>query len=168
MMDNRGFTLLELIVVSVLIGLLLSLTAPSLSKQLSSPLKTVSRKLIFFLHNSRQTAEQEQLFCKVSFSRSKKQFHAKLIHQNEIKNEPDNPEIEFQLILPESIKIIEVEQGKNTLPVDNFTIWIGPQGYMQPLALHLANNENDYISIHFEPLLFKSNVFDNYTPLTLQ
>ncbi len=163
--NNKGFTLLELIVVSVLISLFLFLTIPSLSEHLSNPLKTVSRKIVFLLQHARQVAGAEQLFCKVSYNRDNKQFSTEFIQNSRVEQETASFTKAVTLLLPESIEIIEAVQGKATLPIDNFTIWIGPQGYMQPLVLHLANKDNDYISIHVEPLLFKSDVFDEYTPL---
>ncbi len=161
--DSSGFTLLELIVVAAIIGILLSLAAPPLSTVLSDPLKQGTRKIVYFLQNARSTAAAEQSFCTISYNRDNRQLSSRLV-PNKITAAKDSRVLLQTLSLPESVKIDEIEV-LHPVTTDEFTIWIGPQGHTQPFAIHLSDADNSLISIHVEPILLKSNIFDDYTPL---
>ena len=162
--NNGGFTLIELIVVSAIIGILLSLATPPLNSLLSDPLKLSARKVVYFIQNARNTALVEQSFCFISYDSESNELSSYIIPYSAKKADEDDSLLQT-LVLPESIKISEIE----TLQLNNSTgdpeIWIGPQGYMKPLAIHLNNKNNELLSIHVEPILHRSSVYDSYTPL---
>lgn len=164
--DNHGFTLLELIVVCVLIGIMLTLATPVLKDQVfSDPLKSTLRKFTLLVRATRDKALSEQRFCTLRFNNSDKRFIAEL-HTTKASAEPSEILEINSFTLPETITLTEVEQGQSTtLAVDNFVLWIGPQGHMQPTALHFTNTEGEEMSVLLEPLLITAKIYDRHTPL---
>lgn len=163
---NDGFTLLELIVVCVLIGIMLTLASPVLKDQaFSDPLKSTVRKVSLLVQGARATALSEQRFCTLHFNSSDKQFVSSL--RTTKSSSPSSGLTEINsFTLPETVTLTEVQQGNDTtLVVDTFVLWIGPQGYTQPTALHFTNTTGDEMSIHIEPLLIATRIYDKHTPL---
>lgn len=165
---EEGFTLLELIVVSALIGIFLAIAVPSLDNPFSDPLRKTTRQLSYFFHNAREAAEDSQRFCKISYNYSRKEFKAELSQQNRDGNAGDKTNSDVSTItIPTDITIEEIElSDTDTITKDVFESWIGPKGYTKPMALHIRNNDGEIFSLHLEPIIPKVRIFYDYTPLS--
>jgi hypothetical protein len=75
------------------------------------------------------------------------------------------PEEGQGLNFPKGVSISEIwTQSQGTFSLDFDTIWVSRQGYMDQLILHLSDDEDNVISLHFSPFLESVSVYDEYTP----
>ncbi len=161
--DNKGFTLLELIVVCALIGIMLVVSVPALRNTLlEDQLKTTSRRMIGFINGVRELAVREH--------------HAYVIHFNRTENtlwyekdqHTDNKEklMDRQsFTLSDDVRISEIwTRSKGVFPLNLDKIWVSRKGYMDQLILHLTDVQENVMSLHFSPFLQTVTVYDTYTP----
>lgn len=161
-----GFTLLEMIIVCVLIGLMLSLAVPTMRNAIfTDPLKSSSRKIIGLVSGVRELAVRNQ--------------QPFLLHINEGENrlwfekEVDTGKIEeeitqqdSQLLLPDTVKISGLWiGGDQTVLRDNSAIWISKQGYMQRTAIRIENDDGDMLTLQFFPFLDSVEISDQLAGL---
>ncbi len=155
--DESGFTLIELIVVCTLIGIMLSISIPSLrSTFFTDPLKTTTRKVIGLVGGVRELAVRYQ--------------HPYLLHISQAENriwfEKDVEEDieksrERELIFPETIKISRVRMsGEEDLSEDSTVIWITKQGYLNHTIIQLEDDKGNTLEVQFYPFLDSADVSD--------
>jgi len=162
-MNNRGFTLLEMIVVCALIGTMLVVSVPTLRNVLvDDALKSTSRKTIGFINNIRELAVRNQQAYIVHFDRTQENIW---YEKDEKSVKTKELEEKQSLIFPEGVRISEIwTQSKGIFSLDFDTIWVSRKGYMDQLILHLSDDEDNIISLHFSPFLESVGVYDEYTP----
>lgn len=163
--DEKGFTLIELIVVTALIGIMLSLTIPSLRNTFfTDPLKATTRKAIGLVTGVRELAVRSQ--------------QPYLLHVNQLENriwyEPEDAgneksesdtQNQGELQFPESVRIsgILVESNESS-SVDETVVWISKQGYMTDLILRLEDEDGNYLNVQFYPFIDPALVSDQIAP----
>ncbi len=162
---ENGFTLLELIVVCVLIGIMLSLGVPSLRMSLfTNPLKTAARKIIGLVHGARELAIQQQqpylLHISQAESRIWYEQEGKLDILEDKNNELNKGKRLQEYKLPESVNIQGVWLGESDSPQQQTVILITKQGFMQQTLLHLNDDENNEIKVQFYPFLDSTSIKD--------
>ncbi len=162
-MKNNGFTLLELIVVCALIGIMLVVSVPALRNTfVNDRLKSTSRKTIGLINNVRELAMREQQGYIVHFDRARESIWFEQNGETDKTKEIDDKK---NLAFPVGVRISEIwtrAQGVFSHDVD--TIWVSRKGYMDQLILHLSDDEDNVISLHFSPFLEIVKVYDEYTP----
>ena len=162
-MNNRGFTLLEMIVVCALIGTMLVVSVPTLRNVLiDDALKSTSRKTIGFINNVRALAVRDQQAYTIHFDRN-----AETIWYEKDGESVKTKELEEGqgLNFPTGVRISEIwTQSQGIFSLDFDTIWVSRHGYMDQLILHLSDDEDNVISLHFSPFLESVSVYDEYTP----
>jgi general secretion pathway protein H len=129
-MKSRGFTLIELVVVLILISLSISLVAPSLSRvaktlELRAAVKKISAILRYYRSEAVQTGKTQQVFFN-----------------------PDLREVGIQAIdvnVPES----EKEKPEDLAPIKKFTLPEGIQ--MKELNMPASQNSSGSPTIEFYP-----------------
>ncbi len=159
----NGFTLLELIIVCVLIGTMLVVSVPTLrSSFIGDQLKTTSRKIIGFVNGIRQLAEREQQAYFLNIDKMENRiWYDKDIS---IEAEEDDEDAE-KLTFPQEVRITEIwTRSEGEYSDDQHRIWISPKGYMDQTVLHIEDDGNNVISLHFSPFLDSVRVYDKYTP----
>lgn len=178
--DHRGFTLLELIIVCLLITISLAVSVPSLRQALVvDELAASSRKIIAMIREARTVAantQQPQLLY-IDIDKGRIWFtpdtpSARLDQKNnqtvkkeewETKPEPDTKTAVIRLSQP--VHIQDVQSGSpekatsGTIP-----LWISPQGYMEQSSLHLRN-DNDTITLTISPFQDTIKAYDSYITL---
>lgn len=160
MMDDKGFTLMELIVVCVLIGLMMSVAVPSMRDTFfSDPLKASVRKTIGLVTGLRESAvrHQQSYFLHISQSENRIWFEK----DGETEEEGEKEEEKQQLLLPEDVEIKEVWIGGDGSSVEGKTVvWVSKQGYMNPTAIRLQDDEGDELVVQFHALVDSAIISD--------
>ncbi|WP_459946740.1 pilus assembly FimT family protein [Desulfocastanea catecholica] len=163
--DESGFTLIELIVVTTLIGIMLSLTIPTLRNTFfTDPLKATTRKLIGLVTGVRELAVRTQQPYLLHISRL----------ENRIWYEPESgvsgreegdTERRGELTFPESVRIsgILLENDEDSAQ-DQIVVWVSKQGYMIDLLLQIEDEDGEHLNVQFYPFLEPTLVSDELTP----
>lgn len=150
--DDDGFTLVELIIVCVLIGLMLSITIPTMrSSFFSDPLKTSSRKAVGFVAGVRELAVRQQQPFLLHISESENRLWYE--EDNEPEDEGDNNE-EKELKFPDDVSIKQVWIGGDGSSVEDKTVvWVSQQGYMNPTMIRLSGDDGEDLTLMFRPFI---------------
>ncbi len=164
--NARGFTLIEMIVVVFLIGIMLSLSIPSLRGTFfTDPLKATSRKVIGLVGGLRDQAVRSQQPYLLHFSRLENRlWYEKDGPVEEEKVQQDQPD--NQLLLPESVKIVGLWMaGDEVSTEDNSVVWISKQGYLDETVIRIEDQAGNHLNIQFHPFLDPAIVADELVPL---
>ncbi|MGW8195239.1 MAG: pilus assembly FimT family protein, partial [Desulforhopalus sp.] len=145
--SRGGFTLVEMIIVCVLIGLMLSLTVPTMRNTIfADPLKSSTRKVIGLVNGVRELAAREQQAYLLHISEAENRlWYEKEIH--DAASEEDTLQDNSELQLPDAVKISGLLiGGGQTLQQDNSVIWISKHGFIQQTAIRLENDDGDTLT----------------------
>jgi prepilin-type N-terminal cleavage/methylation domain-containing protein len=163
--DEKGFTLIELIVVTALIGIMLSLTIPSLRNTFfTDPLRATTRKAIGLVTGVRELAVRSQQPYLLHIS----QLESRIWYEREDagnQNRESDTQKQGDLQFPESVRItgILVESNESS-SVDETVVWIGKQGYMTDLILRFEDEDGNHLNVQFYPFLDPALVSDQVAP----
>jgi len=149
---EKGFTLLELLIVCLLISVSLGLSIPSIRSSLvSDDLASGSRKVISLIKSSRAKAVAEQKPYLIFYNSAKRE----LWYQQADEEKKNSSPARASIILPGTVRIHEIKQATGSSdqdPVKN-GIWISKQGYMDETAIHLVGDGDDSLSLLISPFL---------------
>ncbi len=157
-----GFTLLELIVVCALIGIMLSLSIPSLRTTFfSDPLKTTARRLIGLVNGVRELAVREQQPYLLHINQGEKRIWYEREDKKDKKaNMEDERRHNKELRFPESVTISTVWLGKDDSLQDQTTLWITKQGYMMQTLIQIEDDAGNNLKVQFFPFLDSAVIAD--------
>ena len=165
---NRGFTLLELIVVCFLIGIMLSIGAPSLRNAFfTNPLKSSARQMIGAINEVRQKAvrSQEPYYFHLS------QIENRVWYEKATANteaEEDLTEDDFdsdtqELQLPDSIRLTKIWiQDNGVSSKGETTLYISKKGYMEQAAIQLSDESGNSLSVRCNPFTDPMTVTEEF------
>ena len=164
--SRKGFTLLELIIVCLLITVSLAFSVPNIRQALViDQLAASSRKVIALIKEVRNLAVQKQHPYLIHFDLDgKKIWYQQDIPTAKNEKEPENPHPTIQL--PSSVRLQDVQTGTADKKTSGeVALWINRQGYMDQTILHLADDQNNIISIVLSPFLSTIKAYDTYISL---
>ena len=164
--SQEGFTLLELIIVCLLITVSLALSVPNLRQALViDQLAASSRKVIALIKEVRSLAAQEQQPYLIHFDLDgEKIWYQQDIHGSKEENEQENPRPSIQL--PPSVRLQDILYGTAEKTTSGeVALWINKQGYMDQTILHLADDQDNIISLVLSPFLNTIKAYDTYIDL---
>ena len=159
--NNEGYTLIELIVVIVMIGIILTFAAPRLKNTvINDSLKTAARKMVGLIHNLKNEAVRERQAYKLHFDLSSNKFWTTW----------DLMTVEEQTLareqapsFPADVHIRDVwVKGEGKIAEGETTILFTPRGYTQMSAVHLRSQNGREITLELSPFMSKVNVIDKY------
>ncbi len=160
---EAGFTLMELIIVSALAVLFLSLSLPTLRNNLYiNELDSTARKIVGTVQALRNTAVREHKAYLLHFDIDEN----RIWHELDGNIDPFGDEPKPGTILPEGIQIDEIQthsQGKINL--GEMTLWISKQGYMDQTVVNLSDGDDKKISLVFSPFSGSAKVYDEYVEI---
>ena len=166
--DSRGFTLLELIIVCALIGIMLTVSVPSLrSAFFTNPLKSSARQVIGITNEARQKAVRSQQPYHLHLSRLENRLWYETINPGEVEDEDDglgqNKTRELQL--PTSIRLSNLWlKSSGVVSEDKTSIWISKKGYMEQAAIQLSDELGNSLSIQLNPFTDPIAVSEDFPP----
>jgi len=161
LLNNRGFTLLELIVVMVLIALTISLAVPKFSNFLyTDQLKVAARKLVGLINQSSQLAQRHQVPYLLRYIEDERRFvvepEQKVDRKNAVKDDGG-------LHLAESVTVQDLWSWYGgTRSSAAFVIRFTQKGYVEPTVIHLRDESGQEVSVVLSPFLGKVQVVGNY------
>ncbi len=160
--NARGFTLIEMIVVIFLIGIMLSLSIPSLRGTFfTDPLKATTRKIIGLVVGLRDQAIRAQQPYLLHFNRLENRIWYEQDGSAEENKDQQNQSAN-QLILPESVKIagLRTAGDERSIEEDN-VVWISKQGYLEETVIRIEDQAGKHLNIRFHPFLDPDLIADD-------
>jgi general secretion pathway protein H len=160
-LDKRGYTLIELIVVIVMIGVILTFTAPRLRDALlNDPLKAIARKMVGMIQNLRNEAVRKQQTYTLHLDLNSNRFWIDTTTMTE-----DEQAIfrEQASTFPTHVRIRDVwikDEGK--ISEGEARIWFTPMGYTQMSAIHLRSQDGREMTLELSPFIGKVTIVDRY------
>ncbi|MFO7599663.1 MAG: GspH/FimT family pseudopilin [Candidatus Desulfacyla sp.] len=160
-LDKKGYTLIELIVVIVMIGIILTFAAPRLRNALlNDPLKSVARKMVGIIHNLRNEAVREQQAYTLHFDLNSNKFWttwASMTVEEQALAREQAPS------LPNDVRLRDVWiKGEGKITEGEAAILFTPRGYTLVSAVHLRSQDSREITLELSPFISKVNVIDTY------
>lgn len=164
--DRRGFTLLELILVCTLIGIMLTISVPSLrSAFFTNPLKSSARQVIGLANEARQKAVRSQQSYYLHFSRLEKRIWYDTMSPEEDGDDELGESKRHELQLPATISLSKMWlQSIGVVPEDRTSFWISKKGYMEQAAIQLSDELGNSLSIQLNPFTDPIAVTEDFPP----
>lgn len=159
--EDKGFTLIELMVVMLLITIMLGVTIPRLDTSLlQDPRKKTTRWMINTVSALRAAATEKQksqiLVVNVDDNRL-------WITDAEMDEEAQSTAMENAFELPGGLRIIEVPfSGKESVGSGNAMIVFYPGGYSDQAAINIETGDAERFAFKIEPLLPRVKVVDEW------
>lgn len=166
---SRGFTLLEILVVMVLISLVTAFTLPSIRTSLfTDQLKATARRLVGFVTEVSQDAVRNQSEYRIEFDLEQSRITATPATSGA--KQDDQAETEknrvASLEVPESVRIVDVESNSGgKLSMGTAALFLSKKGYIDKTAIHLRSEDGDDMTIILSPFLGVTRIFDSYVDL---
>jgi general secretion pathway protein H len=160
MRNNKGYTLIELAVVVLIIGLMLTFAVPRVRDVLREDgLKTAARQLTGAVKELRNEAVREQVDYVLHLDLNNSAFWRYSVDMTpEKKDELKN----LSVRLPDGVKIADMYHvGEAKRSDGEAQIRFFKKGYVQPTVIHLSQGEMSYTVI-IHPLLAQVKVHDRY------
>lgn len=160
-LDKKGYTLIELIVVVVLIGLVLTLAAPRLRNALlTDDLKGAARKIIGIINNLRDEAIREQRDYSLNFDLDTNRYW---VSYGSMTDEERAVASEEGSSLPPDVRIRDVWiKGEGKMVEGATRIRFTRRGYTQKSVIHLSSEGGRELTLVLSPFLGKVKVIDKY------
>ncbi len=173
--NQRGFTLLELLIVCLLITISLALSMPTLrSSLITDQLGAGSRKVISFITSARSRAARDGVPQLISFDLSERTIWYEAVPEREslggegktedVDEIGETGRLRSQVQLPEGIRIEEIAQaggGDEYDPIKD-GLWISKQGYMDKTFIRLSDEDNDTLYLLIMPFFFDIAVKEEF------
>lgn len=164
---TRGYTMIELIVVVVLIGIMLSMSVPKIRQSiLSNNLKSTTRRIIGLVKSTRDRAIQKQSVYNfhIDFAENKIWIKADAgdeaegFDTEEFQSGRDNT-----FVLPPDVRVTDIwSRGGGTVAEGEGLIRFNEKGYIEPAVIHLEAENGDVVSLELTPFLGSIRIYDRY------
>ena len=149
---SSGYTLIELVVVTAMLGMLLGFAAPRVAQQLfTSDVDEVEQWLNSTTTSLREKAQRTQtpLVLKIDMGGQQFFIETEAAVSAELEAEP-----QAALKLPVGIRINQVLLGQTSIPVNTEArIRFFPDGAADPAVLHVSDNDGQQFAWVIEPFL---------------
>jgi len=161
LLNNKAFTLLELIVVMVLIALTTSLTVPNISNFLyADQLKVAARKLVGLINQSSQLAQRRQVPYLLRYIEGERRFVVEP-ERPENASDPKKKEKGLRLADPVTVRDFWTWYG-GTRSSGALVIRFNKNGYVEPTVIHLREEGGQELSVLLTPFLGKIRIVEKY------
>ncbi|NNG08138.1 MAG: prepilin-type N-terminal cleavage/methylation domain-containing protein [Desulfobacteraceae bacterium] len=160
--ETRGFTLIELTVVVVLIGIMMTLTVPRFQTAIvTDDLKATARKMVGMIKGLRDEAIREQRVYFLHFDLESNRFW---IDSTGMTEEERARAAEKAAPLPEGIRVLDIWFSSKGKKMNGQTaIRFNKKGYVQPSAIHLGSDDDGReFTLVLSPFLGRVKVYDRY------
>jgi len=156
-----GFTLIELTMVILLIGFMLSITLPRLHDvALSDTLKNTVRTMTSTINEVRYQAikDNQEYFLKFDFGSKKFWTDSSSLSEQERTAAKKN-----SFSLPSDIRVIDIcFKGGENKTSGEISIGFSKEGYISPVVIHLGSEDGRQFTFVLSPFLGNVNVLENY------
>ncbi len=159
--ETKGFTLIELTVVIVLLGIIMTLTVPRFQTAiLTDDLKATTRKMVGMIKGLRDEAIREQRVYFLHFDLESNRFW---IDSTGMSEEERARAAEKAFTLPETVRVLDIwVSSKGKKMTGQTAIRFSKKGYVQPSAIHLGAEDGREFTLVLNPFLGRVTVYDRY------
>ena len=161
---ERGFTLVELVVVLGMLGIMLVVTVPKFRQALvTNELKSATRKIIGLVDGLRDKAIRENKDYLLHIEIEDNRFW---VADAKTTEEERSLARDNGFVLPPDVEVIDVwliSQGKQA--VGEITIRFNRKGYVEKSAIHLGDEDGDRMSLVLAPFLAEVKTYDTYVDM---
>lgn len=150
---------------------MLVVSVPTLQNTLiDDRLKGTCRKIIGLVNSVRELAarEQQPYFLNIDRNENRiwyeKDMEVGAVEEEEDAEETEETEGRQELNIPDEIRISEIwTRSEGEYSDDQSRIWVSSKGYMDQTVLHVTDDDDNVISLHFSPFLDNVRIYDEYT-----
>ncbi len=162
MLNSReGYTLIELIVVIVLIGLIMTLSLPRFQySMLTDDLKGSTRRMVGTIRSLRDVALREQRAYDLRIDLESNSFwiDSPAMTENERATAREKASC-----LPEGVHILDVwYSGEGKKMMGETFIRFNRKGYIRPSVIHLGSDDGRRFTLVLSPFLGKIEMLEEY------
>ncbi len=159
-MNNRGYTLIELSVVVLLIGVMLAIAVPRVRDTLlNDDLKAVTRRLTSSALELRYESVRDQTDYILHIDLSNQAFWS---YPADTTAEKRTELRKGAYRLPEGIRIVDVRHAEAARKTDGEVfVRFFRRGYVEPTVVHLSKEDRSF-TVVFNPFLQKMTVYEKY------
>ena len=161
--SKRGYTLIELIVVIVLLGLMFGLVVPKFRQAvISDSLDATSLRIIGLVEDLRQRAISDQISYVLHFDLRGKELWA---FASDATAEEQEAARERAYRLPVDVVIEDIWSWSRGKIYDEPTIQFSKKGYIEQSMIHLQSDDGRQLSLELTPFLGSIKIHDGYVDL---
>lgn len=161
--NNRGYTLIELILVIVLLGLVFSITVPRFRQALlSDSLDSTTLRLMGYVQDLREKAVSGHVSYNLHIDIREKRLWA--VAGNASEEEKDTAR-EKAFELPADVTIQDVWSWSSGKFYNEGIIRFSRKGYVEKSMIHLQSEDGREISLELTPFLGSIKIHEGYVDL---
>ena len=158
--NKRGYTLIELIVVIVLLGLMFGLVVPKFRQAvLSDSLDATSLRIIGLVEDLRERAISDQISYVLHFDIRGRELWA---FASDATAEEQETARERAYQLPADVIIEDIWSWSRGKIYDDATIQFSKKGYIEQSMIHLQSEDGKQLSLELTPFLGSIKIHDGY------
>jgi prepilin-type N-terminal cleavage/methylation domain-containing protein len=159
-MNTGGYTLIELIVVLILLGLMLGLTVPRFRQALlSDSLDATALRLIGLVQDLRERAISEQVVYVLHIDIPSRKIWA---FANSASEEEQETARERAIELPADVRVEDIWSWNSGKLYDEATIRFSRKGYIEQSIIHLQSGDGRQLSLELTPFLGSIKTHEGY------
>lgn len=161
--NTGGYTLIELIVVLILLGLMFGLTVPRFRQAiLSDSLDATALRLIGLVQDLRERAISDQVAYVLHFDIRARKIWA---FANTATEEEQESARERAFELPVDVRIEDIWSWSSGKLYDEATIRFSRKGYIEQSMIHLQSEDGRQLSLELTPFLGSIKTHEGYVDL---
>lgn len=159
-LNGKGYTLIELIVVIILLGLIFGLILPKFQGSvMRDSLDASSLRIIGLVENLREKAISDQVSYILNFDiREKKLWY----FSTTASEEEQEWAMERAYYLPDEVEIEDIWTWSSGKHYDDATIIFSRKGYIEQSMIHLQSEDGRQLSLELTPFLGSIKIHDGY------
>jgi prepilin-type N-terminal cleavage/methylation domain-containing protein len=163
MRDKKGFTLIEITAVMILLGFFLLVAIPKFMDFNDVNIKSTSRRIAGIIKYLYNEAVFKKKIYRLSFDLDNEEYWVEVQEGNgfEISNDP----LLKKRKLPEGLSFKDVLTDRsrvNSLGENEQFILFLPTGFVEPAVIHLESDDGKYYTLATKPYTGGTTVFDEY------
>lgn len=169
MRDEKGFTIIEIIIVVVILSSFLLVAVPRLDNFTEGNLKSGSRNLSTTIRYLYSEAAFKKKIHKLAFDIDEAEYWVEVLEVDEYEVSTD-PFLKKRK-LPNNVSFKDIvtlrSLGISTEGKDEFILFL-PSGFVEPVVIHLESNSGDVYTLATKPYTGATAVFDEYKEILIQ
>ena len=166
----RGFTLLELILVMVLIGVTMAFAVPRLSSFVfNDPLKQATRKLTLLITQTSRLAVRTSRPYQLKYDSLTRSFKVLAVDEKEAGREDLVSETSSHLPtlqLPGSVLLKDISfAAAENEQSGSFSLRFSEKGYLEPCLIHLHDQGGEEMTLKLSPFVGRVTLHQGYVSI---
>lgn len=157
----KGFTLIELMVILIFIGIVLTFTIPKVQTSIvTDDLKASTRQMIGLIRGLKDEAVRDHKTCFLHFDLESDRYW---IDSTIMSEEERARAAENAFLLPGGVHVLDVwfrDKGKQM--IGRTAIRFSEKGYIQPSVIHLGSEDDRVFTLELSPFLGKVKIYEEY------